>query len=141
MVLHGSVLPLPLLAQEKALDEWRPLQLLVEENLDLGIAAVANLAHAWWLRGDRLRIGHFRTLRPLVTPAARAAVLPLLLPKQGVVALKELDKAVERVTHGMWVDFHWSAENPNIDAAVRMLPSTSLCARLSRLPPPRSHCQ
>jgi hypothetical protein len=114
--------PLVSAAQDKALEEWKPLQLLVEEGGDLGVRAVAALAAAWGQRGERLRLNHLRVLRPLITPKARAEILPLLLPQEGeTVSIKALDKEVQRVTHQLWVDFHWSAENPYIDATVRML--------------------
>jgi hypothetical protein len=107
----------------------------VEENGDLGVRAVAALGAAWAHRGQKLTVGHFRVLRSLITPAARAAVLPLLLPKEGeMVSVRELEREVQRVTHNTWVDFHWSEENPLIEPTIRMTPVTlALCCRL---PPP-----
>ena len=97
----------------------------MEENTDLGVRAVAALGAAWAHRGQKLTIGHFRVLRSLITPAARAAVLPLLLPSEGeMVSVRQLEREVQRVTHDTWVDFHWSEENPLIFPTVRMPPVT-----------------
>ena len=96
--------------------------------------ALSKLADAWGQKGERLKLGHLRVLRPLLTPEARAKALPLLLPtRPEKIDLKGLDAAVARIVHDMWVDWHWTAENKYIHSAVRMhLPAISPAFRIDR---------
>ena len=82
---------------------------------------MAALGAALAQRGVHLTVTHFRLLRPLVTAAARAAVVHLMLPPQGeLLNLSQLERDVARITHDTWVDFHWSEENPQIAPENRM---------------------
>ena len=113
--------PVSLPLQKAAVEEFRPLQLLVEEAGDLGLTAVRNLAAAHARRRQRLTLSQLRVLRPLITVEARQKLMPHLLPKDGVLDLKQLDREAARLVKDLWVDFHWSEENPKISPDVRML--------------------
>ena len=52
-----------------------------------------------------------RSFRTLLTPAARAAMVPVLTaPKRP--QLQETEAAIARAAKSMWIDFHWCADNP-----------------------------
>ena len=59
-----------------------------------------------------------RELRGLLTPAARRDVRPRMLDKN--VTRKSFEEAIRDAQKVMWVNFHWTKENPNINPACRM---------------------
>ena len=121
-------LTLPSPSQRGAEEEFRPLQLLVEENGDVGLQAIRNLTAAYKARRQKLSLNHLRVLlRPLITKESRRRLLPLLLPASGhTVDIKAAERESARLLKDLWTGFHWSDENPNISADVRMAPPPCL---------------
>ena len=85
----------------------------MEDTGDQGVQGIRNLERS-------MEVSHqvLRELRGLLTPAARRDVLPRMLDKN--VTRKSFEEAIRDAQKVMWVNFHWTKENPNINPACRM---------------------
>ena len=85
----------------------------MEDTGDQGVQGIRNLERS-------MEVSHqvLRELRGLLTPAARRDVLPQMLDKN--VTRKSFEEAIRDAQKVMWVNFHWTKENPNINPACRM---------------------
>ena len=81
------------------------------------VQAIKNMEHNFTVVASTLV-----ELRALATPEASKAVLPTLL--KPTVTKKEMDAAIQRVVHDLYVDWCWTEENPNIHPDRRVPPST-----------------
>ena len=101
------------LAQATAQKSYAPIQRLVEEQRELAIAGIRKLE-----TGPKpVTYSTLRNLRTLVTPTARAAIIPILTAPRRP-QLQKLEEAILKACTEMWIDFHWSLDNPNLSAEV-----------------------
>ena len=125
------------------MDEYRPVQLLVEEHAADGLQALVALSTM--VAPKKLTVTNLqpgpallpvsfcrqrgacpRSLRPLLTPDSRAAALPILLQQGRRLLLKEVERDIARINHEQWVSWHWQKDNPMIHSDIRMLPPLPL---------------
>lgn len=112
--------PRPPVPQHTVTSTYGPLQKWVQEQRDNALEALRNLE-----KGPKtITAGTMRHLRKLLTPAARADIIPALTGPHRP-QLQHLEAAIEEATRRQWLDFHWTADNPQVgpDLGVTRLPA------------------
>ncbi len=69
-----------------------------------------------------------RSLRKLLTPRARADIIPALTGTHRP-QLQEMEKAIDEAARRMWLEFHWTEENTFLQEGMGVSPRP-------RIPPP-----
>jgi hypothetical protein len=104
---------------------YAPLQKFVQEQRENAVEALVNLE-----KGPKtITASTLRNLRKLLTPQARADIIPALTgPRRP--QLQEMEKAIDAAARRQWIDFHWTEDNSYLtkELGVHLVSATVTCS-------------